>query len=349
MAVRIERDGRWRSGGEDVCLIAGPGHTLLGADVVFPVLHGPFGEDGTIQGLLETLDVPYVGAGVLGSAICMDKLVFKQLMAQSGMAQVAHRGVLEPHWRDDRAGVLAELAQLGLPVFVKPARLGSSVGIAKATTPAELGAAVDAALAFDPRVIVEAFAGGLEIECSVMGTTHPVTSDPGEIVLTGDRDWYDYEAKYTPGGMELVVPARISVAAAARVRALAAEAFLLAGVSGLARADFFVDGEDVLLNELNTIPGFTETSVFGKLFEAAGVPYPELLDRLVGYAVRAPRGRARAPVLSVHSERPNTRLPVMPSIPAHGAAGTAQPCGYRFSSEIRTCLAPSGSLVIQIR
>ena len=285
VAIQIERDGRWLSGGEDVCLIAGPGHTLLGADVVFPVLHGPFGEDGTVQGLLETLDVPYVGAGVLGSAVCLDKLVFKQLMAQSGLAQVAHAGVLETAWRDDRAGVLAELAGLGLPVFVKPARLGSSVGIAKATTPAGLEAAVQAALAFDPRVIVEAFCGGLEIECSVIGTTDPITSAPGEIVLTGDRDWYDYEAKYTPGGMELIVPARISAVATERVRALAAEAFLLAGVSGLARADFFVDGDDVLLNELNTIPGFTETSVFGKLFEASGVSYEDLLDRLVAYAI----------------------------------------------------------------
>ncbi|MFL5956779.1 MAG: D-alanine--D-alanine ligase family protein [Solirubrobacterales bacterium] len=279
--VEIARDGTWRAGGET--LLVRPGSGLLDADVVFPVLHGPYGEDGTVQGMLECLDVPYVGAGVLASAVSMDKLVFKQLMAQAGVPQVDHGGVLDVRWRDEREAVLAELEPLGLPVFVKPVALGSSVGIGKASTPGELAAALDAALAHDPRAIVEAFADGLEVECSVIGDREPVASTPGEIVLSSE--WYDYEAKYTPGGMDLVVPARISDSARERVRELAVEAFRLVDCSGLARVDFFVDGEEVLVNELNTIPGFTETSVFGRLFEASGIPYEELLERLVGHAI----------------------------------------------------------------
>jgi len=287
--VRIERDGTWRRDGAELTLRAGGG--LLDADAAFPALHGPYGEDGTVQGLLECLDVPYVGAGVLASALSMDKLVFKQLMAEAGLPQVDHAGVRDDRWAADREGVLAQLAALGLPVFVKPVALGSSVGIGKATTPEELASSVDAALAHDSRAIVEAQAAGLEVECSVMGDREPVASDPGEIVLHGD--WYDYEAKYTPGGMELVVPARISDQARERVRELAVETFRLVGASGLARVDFFVDGADVQVNELNTIPGFTETSVFGRLFEASGVPYDELLERLVGYGIeRHQRERA---------------------------------------------------------
>jgi len=283
VGVEIGRDGTWRVDGEEVELCAGRG--LLDADVVFPVLHGPFGEDGTVQGLLECLDVAYVGAGVLASAVCMDKVVFKHLMAHAGLPQVDYRGVEHREWRDDPDGALAELAALGLPVFVKPARLGSSVGIVRVADRDELGDAVAQALAHDERAIVEAAASGTEVECSVIGHTgSPEASVPGEIVVP-ERDWYDYEAKYTPGGMELIVPARISEAARARVRELATRAFTLAGCEGLARVDFFVDGEDVLLNELNTIPGFTATSVFGKLFEASSVPYAELLDRLVRLGV----------------------------------------------------------------
>ena len=180
---------------------------------------------------------------------------------------------------------------MGLPVFVKPVALGSSLGIGKATTPEELAAALDAALAHDSRAIVEAQAAGLEVECSVMGDREPVASQPGEIVLHGD--WYDYQAKYTPGGMDLVVPARIWEEVRERVRELAVATFRLVGASGLARVDFFVDGADVQVNELNTIPGFTETSVFGRLFEASGVPYDELLERLVGYGIERHR-RERA-------------------------------------------------------
>ncbi len=279
--VLIARDGTWTHGGEEVELRAGRG--LLGADVVFPVLHGPYGEDGTVQGLLECLEVPYVGAGVLASALCMDKLLFKQVMAQAGLPQVEHAGVDDEAWRTNRDAVLRGLASLGLPVFVKPVALGSSVGIGKATSPEELAGALDAALAHDARAIVEAASSGLEVECSVMGDREPVASVPGEITISAD--WYDYEAKYTPGGMELVVPARIPDDVRERVRELALATFRLAGCSGLARVDFFVEGNDVLVNELNTIPGFTQTSVFGKLFEASGVPYAELLERLAGYAL----------------------------------------------------------------
>ncbi len=281
VAVEIDRSGVWRADGAEVTL--SPGRGALGADVVFPVLHGPYGEDGTVQGLLECLDVAYVGAGVLACAVCMDKIVFKELMAAAGLPQVDYAEVTEERWGSDPDAVLEGLARLGRTVFVKPVALGSSVGIARAATPGELRAAITAALAHDPRVIVEAAAGGLEVECSVMGNREPIASQPGEIVLT--REWYDYEAKYTPGGMELVVPARITDSARERVRELALEAFRRSGCCGLARVDFFVDGEDVLVNELNTMPGFTETSVFGKLFAASGVPYDQLLDRLMACAL----------------------------------------------------------------
>ena len=281
--VALERDGGWTHDGAPLPLH--PGQGLLGADVAFPVLHGPFGEDGTVQGLLELLDVPYVGAGVLASSLCMDKVVFKEVMAAAGVPQVPYRAVRETGWREDRAGVLAGLEALGLPVFVKPARLGSSVGIAKAATAGELPRALDAAFAHDGLVIVEGFSPGMEVECSVIGLAQPEASPPGEIVLTS-ADWYDYEAKYSPGGMELVVPARLPEAVQERVRALARETYERAGCSGLARIDFFVEaGGRVLINEVNTLPGLTQTSAVPKLWEAAGVPWPELCDRLLGFAL----------------------------------------------------------------
>jgi D-alanine-D-alanine ligase len=291
--VEIARDGTWRSGGEEIALT--PGRGLLGADVVFPVLHGPFGEDGTVQGLLECLDVAYVGAGVLASAACMDKVVAKELLARGGLPQVDYRPVRHARWREEPGTVLAELAPLGLPVFVKPARLGSSVGIVRVGEAGELADALETAFAHDPLVIVEAAASGLEIECAVLGNDEPIVSEPGEIVLTGAAGdgWYDYEAKYTPGGMELVMPARISASARERVQALALEAFVQLGCAGLARADFFVDGETVLVNELNTMPGFTETSVYGRLFAGSGMPYEELLSRLIELA-RERHARERA-------------------------------------------------------
>jgi D-alanine-D-alanine ligase len=236
--------------------------------------------------LLECLDVPYVGAGVLASALCMDKIVFKDLMAHAGVPQVDYRGVGEDGYRADPDAVLAGLLALGLPVFVKPARLGSSVGIVRVADADQLPAALATAFEHDPLAIVEAAAPGLEVECSVLGNSEPIASHPGEILLaSGESGWYDYEAKYSPGGMELIAPARVPEAVRERVRKLAIDTFMRVGCSGLARVDFFVDGDAVLVNELNTMPGFTETSVFARLFEASGIPYPELLDRLVSLAL----------------------------------------------------------------
>ena len=282
--ILIGRDGVWRIDGAIVRV--GLGERLDAYDVIFPVLHGPFGEDGTVQGLLECLDMPYVGAGVLASALCMDKVAFKQVMAAAGIPQVASVALEQAEHADDPAQSARRVAALGYPVFVKPARLGSSVGIARVADPGGLPAALEQAFGHDPLVIVEALAPGIEVECSVIGNVDPLVSPPGEILLAGgEGGWYDYEAKYTPGGMELVVPARISPDARERVRRLAAETFAATGCRGLARVDFFVDGETVLVNELNTMPGFTPTSVFGSLFAADGIPYPELLHRLVELAL----------------------------------------------------------------
>jgi D-alanine-D-alanine ligase len=288
--VRIARSGAWQYDGTTLKLE--PGNGLLGADAVFPVLHGPFGEDGTVQGLLELLDVPYVGAGVLASSLCMDKVVFKEVLAAAGVPQVGYAAVREPEWQIDPGGVRERLDALGLPLFVKPARLGSSVGIVKVTEAEEIDGALETAFGHDGLVIVEAFSDGMEVECSVLGLAEPEASLPGEIVLKG-ADWYDYAAKYEPGGMELVVPARISDAAAEEVRRLARDTFVRVGCAGLARVDFFVEGERVLVNELNTLPGFTATSVYPKLWEATGVSFPELCDRLLQTALdrfRAERG-----------------------------------------------------------
>ncbi|MDQ3722942.1 MAG: D-alanine--D-alanine ligase [Actinomycetota bacterium] len=282
LEVRLERDGTWRRDGEELAL--SPGRGLLGADVAFPVLHGPFGEDGTVQGLLELLDVPYVGSGVLASAVCLDKVVAKELMARAGIEQVAYAGIRAARWAEHRDAVRAELGELGLPVFVKPARLGSSVGIAKVVSAQELGAAIDAAFLHDPCVIVEAMSAGTEVECSVLGSTRSAqASEPGEIVI--GADWYDFAAKYEPGGMQLRVPAGISATAREELRATAVAAFAHLGCSGLARADFFVEGERVLLNELNTMPGFTPTSVYAKLWECSGIAYAELVERLCVLAI----------------------------------------------------------------
>ncbi len=284
VAVEIGRDGVWRC--DDRPLSVTPAGGLLDVDVAFPVLHGPFGEDGTVQGLLETLDVAYVGAGVAASAVCLDKVLFKQQMTALGIAQVDFRGVRAERFARARERVLAELAPLGLPVFVKPAQLGSSVGIVKVDRADALSAALEQAFAHDELAIVEAMASGAEVECGVLGRVHAeadadvpaLASEPGEIVFAGE--FYDYGAKYTPGAMELLIPARISSSAREQVRRLALDAFQACGCEGLARVDFFVDGERVLLNELNTMPGFTPTSVYAKLLSASGVPYARLLDRL---------------------------------------------------------------------
>jgi D-alanine-D-alanine ligase len=282
--VTISREGRWTAGGDALALT--PGDGLLGADAAFPALHGPFGEDGSAQGLLEWLDVPYVGSDVLASAICMDKLTLKRLFADGGVPQVDFVAVGEQGWRE-------RCAELGPTLWVKPSRLGSSVGISRVEgLGPELDEAVELALRHDPRVIVEASAEGREVECSLLGNEHVEASPPGEIVAHGD--WYDYETKYRTGGMELVVPAPISDEESERLRVLAVDAFKLGGCSGLARCDFFVEPDGrVLVNEVNTMPGFTETSVYAKLWEASGVSYPRLCDRLVELAVER-HARARS-------------------------------------------------------
>jgi D-alanine-D-alanine ligase len=283
LPVRIERAGAWIGpDGSPLALV--PGGGLLGTEVVFPVLHGPFGEDGTIQGLLELLDVAYVGAGVLASSLCMDKIVFKQVLAAAGVPQVGYRAVREERWRAEPGAVRDELSALGLPQFVKPARLGSSVGISKVAEAGELEAALEAAFEHDALVIAEAFSPGREVECSVMGLGEPEASLPAEVVLQG-ADWYDYEAKYAPGGVELVIPAGVEDGVIERVRALARETFVRVGCAGLARVDFFVEDERVLVNELNTLPGMTATSGFPKMWEATGLAFPEVCDRLLGYGL----------------------------------------------------------------
>jgi len=296
--VQIGEDGAWRHEGRRLRVC--PGEGLLGADVVFPVLHGPFGEDGTVQGLLESLDVAYVGSGVAASAVCLNKVLFKQLMrAVGGVPQVHFVGVREEHWAARGSEVLAQIARLGMPVFVKPAHLGSSLGIVKVADSEHVADALQDAFAHDAVVIVEAMAPGLEVECGVLGrlrseadtAEQALASEPGEIVLAGG--WYDFNAKYAPGGMELRLPARISATAAQRVRELAVAAFNHAGCDGLARVDFFVDGEQVLVNELNTMPGFTPTSVYAKLMQRSGFSYAELVDRLCRLALER-RERSRA-------------------------------------------------------
>ena len=276
LRVTISRGGAWSCDGAPVALT--PAEGLLAAEAAFPALHGPFGEDGSVQGLLEWLELPYVGSDVLSSALCMDKLTLKRLFAQAGVPQVAFAGAGEPGWRE-------RCESMGSPLWVKPSRLGSSVGISRVEgTGSELDDAVALARRHDPRVIVEAHASGREVECSLLGNERVEASIPGEVVANGD--WYDYETKYRDGGMELVVPAPIGEEQLARVRDLAARVFELAGCSGLARCDFFVEADGaVLVNEINTMPGFTQTSVYAKLWEASGVEYPALCDRLVQLAV----------------------------------------------------------------
>jgi D-alanine-D-alanine ligase len=273
--VTIGRDGRWSVAGGSVELV--PGGGLLDCDAAFPALHGAFGEDGSIQGLLVQLDLPYVGSDVLASAVCMDKLTLKRLFAAHGVPQVEFTAVEGSDW-------WGRCEAMGLPLWVKPSRMGSSVGISRVERLDELDAAVELALRHDPRVIVEASAAGREVECSVLGNAEPEASLPGEIVA--NAGWYDFEAKYTEGGMELRVPAPFGEETVARIRELAVAVFRLAGCSGLARCDFFVESDgSVLVNEINTMPGFTATSVYAKLFEATGIRYAQLCDRLVRLAI----------------------------------------------------------------
>jgi D-alanine-D-alanine ligase len=284
LPLTISREGHWSHRGEAVELV--PGEGLLGADVAFPALHGAFGEDGSVQGLLEWLDLPYVGSDVLASAACMDKLTLKRLFAQAELPQVEFLAAGEPGWRE-------RVSALGSPLWVKPSRLGSSVGISRvAGVGTELDAAIELARRHDPRVIVEAAASGREVECSLLGNEEVDASQPGEVIAHGD--WYDYETKYGEGGMELVVPAPLPPEQLQRVRELAIAAFELGGCAGLARCDFFVEPDGaVLVNEVNTMPGFTQTSVYAKLWAASGLAYPALCDRLVALAIERHR-RARS-------------------------------------------------------
>jgi D-alanine-D-alanine ligase len=312
VTVEIDREGKWQlEAGESRALEPGAAReldegdgrtavetlpvptesvpsTLADVDVVIPILHGPFGEDGTVQGLLELAGVPYVGAGVLGSALAMDKDKFKAVMRDAGIPVTRNITLREGD----------ELKNpYDYPVFVKPARLGSSVGISKVRSEEDLASAVELAFRHDEKVLVEEFVPGVEVECGVLGSNRsPIASLPGEIVSHGfdAPDWYDYSAKYDEGGMDLVVPPRIPQEQIDRVQRLAVESFVAAECDGMARVDFFVreDGE-VLVNELNTIPGFTATSVYAKLFEASGIPYPELLDRLVELALERHDRRSR--------------------------------------------------------
>jgi D-alanine-D-alanine ligase len=254
----------------------GTAAAIRAAEVVFPALHGPFGEDGSVQGLLELAGTAYVGPGVTASALCMDKDLFKCVLRDHGIPVTRNITL--------RRGAAAE-NPFGYPVFVKPARLGSSVGISKAHDEKELRSAVELAFAHDEKILVEEFVAGVEVEVGVLGNQEPTVSLPGQIVVT-TKEWYDYAAKYDEGEMDLRVPPEISSAQIARVRELALRSFVAAECEGMARADMFVrDDGQVLVNELNTIPGFTSTSVYAKLFEASGVPYPELLDRLIALAL----------------------------------------------------------------
>ena len=294
--IAIGREGRWELGASGseahspieslpvLAEAASPAQALGTVDVVLPILHGPFGEDGTVQGLLDLAGVPYVGAGVAASALCMDKDLCKKVLRESGIPVAAHHTI--------RLGDAVE-NPYGYPVFVKPARLGSSVGITKAHDEAELEAAVALARRHDEKVLVEEFVAGTEVECGVLGNLRPapLASVVGEIVP--HAEWYDYAAKYDAGGSDIVVPARIPDEVAARVQALAVDAFVATECEGMARVDFFLrEGGEPVVNEINTIPGFTETSVYTRLFEATGIPYAELLDRLIGLALERHERRA---------------------------------------------------------
>jgi D-alanine-D-alanine ligase len=308
--VGITREGRWISSGEsmhklesragylpdgsDLEVSGLPASTseklpagLGSVDVVFPVLHGPYGEDGTVQGMLELAGVPYVGSGVLGSAAGMDKPTMKKIFAHHNLPQVEWVAFTRKQWEKSREDLAEEIEDsLGYPCFVKPANLGSSVGIRKAEKADALGEAIDEAARLDRRIIVEEGIDAREIEISVLGNEDPEVSVPGEIVVK-KNDFYDYEAKYVEGGMDLLVPAPIPDETAQEIRRVARTAFEAIDAAGMARVDFFLERgtNRLLLNEINTIPGFTPTSVYAELWATSGLPYEELLDRLVRLAL----------------------------------------------------------------
>jgi D-alanine-D-alanine ligase len=281
----------------DAALMRRASDRAINVDVIFPVLHGTFGEDGTIQGLLELADIPYVGAGVLGSAAGMDKDIMKSLFMASGLPIVKHVTILRSAWESDRKSTQKLIEKkLKYPVFVKPANLGSSVGISKAHDRKELGPAIEEAAKFDRKIVIEQGVGGnkgkaREIECSVLGNDNPAASVPGEIVP--GKEFYDYTAKYLDEGSQLIIPAKLSKAQAKTVQELAVKAFQAVDCSGLARVDFLMEpggssgksGGKIYLNEINTMPGFTSISMYPKLWAASGLGYADLIDRLIQLAL----------------------------------------------------------------
>jgi D-alanine-D-alanine ligase len=311
--IRIDKQGRWLAGTETPAALSAAdvsdpssGAALQvveptaaigeGAiDVVFPVLHGPFGEDGTVQGLLELANVPYVGAGVLGSAVGMDKGVMKTLFLARGLPVGPYQVVMRYEWDRDARGITSRIArELRYPVFVKPANLGSSVGISKARSDAELADAMTLAIQYDRKIVVEAaIPQAREIECAVLGNDDPQTSIPGEIIPS--REFYDYEAKYLDDGVRLLIPAPLTRDQVDEVRRMSAAAFLALDLAGMARVDFLMAGDtgELFINEVNTIPGFTTVSMYPKMWEATGLGYADLLDRLITLALERHHDKQR--------------------------------------------------------
>ena len=270
----------------DAAMMRRASDRAINVDVIFPVLHGTFGEDGTIQGLLELADIPYVGAGVLGSAAGMDKDIMKSLFIAAGIPIVKHVTLLRSMWEKEPKKVAKLVGKLKYPVFVKPANLGSSVGISKAHNRKELGPAIEEAAKFDRKIVIEQGVGGAkekarEIECSVLGNDEPAASVPGEIVP--GKEFYDYTAKYVDEGSQLIIPAKLSKSETKKVQDLAIAAFKAVDCSGLARVDFLMDPKTrkIYLNEINTMPGFTAISMYPKLWAASGLAYADLIDRLI--------------------------------------------------------------------
>ena len=315
IAILIEKDGRWTLPDQPPTAMsaaeviqharaqAGPAGdapandpmlAALKLDVVFPVLHGPYGEDGTVQGLLELANIAYVGPGVLASAAGMDKAVMKVLFTARGLPVCPWHGFVRPEWEGDRSAVMTQIEKLGLPVFVKPANLGSSVGISKVKTREALVPAIELALQFDRKVVVEAAVpNAREIECAVLGNENPRTSVPGEIVPS--REFYDYEAKYLDADSQTVIPAELPAAMVAEVQRLSVEAFRAIDAAGLGRVDFLLarDRGEIYLNEINTMPGFTTISMYSKMWEASGLSYGGLVDQLIELALARHREKQK--------------------------------------------------------
>ncbi len=305
-AAAIDRSGKWigdimpgeyrdrfldRNEENDVTSIP-PSEVLKSAapstdpEVIIPILHGPFGEDGTIQGLLEMIDLPYVGSGVLGSALAMDKAATKYMCLAYGIPVVDFIDFIRTQWDSERESVIESIEEnIDYPCFVKPANLGSSIGISKACDKSELANAIDRAFRYDRKILVEQAFNCREIECSLLGNDEPQASVAGEVIPC--NEFYDYQAKYVDDRSELIIPARIPIEEMEQVQELAVQAFKALNCFGMARADFFIDKDsgEVIFNEINTIPGFTSISMYPKLWEASGLPYPDLLDRLIELAI----------------------------------------------------------------